>query len=149
MRLRLQGSSSLWTRRAVLWIELAAILAWLGLAIQDGRLILSSAIVFSYLILTMAFSSSPKSTVTLQRVVQSERVFEEQSVLAGTAVENASDEPTLVRVSEECPEGLALTEGGLSYIIFLQPSAPYNQLCTTSRIQRALLVTTAERSSDG
>jgi uncharacterized protein (DUF58 family) len=122
MRLRLQGPSSLWTRRAVLWVELGAILAWVGLAVQDGRLILSSAIIFSYLILTLAFGSSPKSKVTLQRVVQGERVFEEQSVIAGTAVENASDGPTFVRVSEECPEGLHLVEGGPNYIIFLQPS---------------------------
>jgi uncharacterized protein (DUF58 family) len=54
--------------------------------------------------------------------VKGERVFEEQSLIAGTSVENASDGPTFVRVSEECPEGLDIIEGGPNYIIFLQPS---------------------------
>lgn len=123
MRRRLLEPHDLWTRRAVLWIELATIMVWLGLALQEGRLILSSAIVFSYLILTLAFGSGPCRKVLLQRELSNNRVLEEQFVAAGTTMKNESTEPTLIHVSEEYPDGLDLVQGGPRYIALLAPNS--------------------------
>jgi len=123
MRRRLLAPPDVWTRRAVVWIELAIILAWLGLALQIGRLILASAIIFSFLILALAFGFSPHREVLLQRQLSNDRVVEEQSVTVTTTMTNESAKPTLIHVSEGYPEGLGLVEGGPSYLALVRSNS--------------------------
>ena len=118
MKRRLPAQLSTWTRRAVLLVEIGIILFWAGIAVQDQRLVIVSGIIFTYLILAIAFTSTPSDAVTIQRRLSSDRTLEEQPVQLNTLIGNESSAPVLVEASEEFPAGLEIEEGGAKYLAF-------------------------------
>lgn len=123
MRRRLLGQPSTWTRKATLLLETAIVLFWLGLALQVGRLILASAVILSYLLLSLALTLSPNRAVAFQRRLSSDRALEEQPIQVNLMVENESQETALIHVAESFPEGFEVTEGSTNYAALIGPKS--------------------------
>ncbi len=121
MRRRPPAQLRLWTRRAILLLETAIMLLWIGIAVQNGRLILVSAIIFSYIILSLAFTLNPSKSVSLQRRLSNERVLEEQPIKITTVLRNQSTDPVLVQVADPLPESLGILEGSANYLVLVGP----------------------------
>lgn len=115
--------ASIWTRRAVLLLEIGIILFWLGIALQNGRLILSSAIIFTYMILSLWLTLSPTRNIFLERRLSSERVSEEQPIQVNTLIRNESRGPALAHVTEAFPESLEIVEGSGNYLTLVAPDS--------------------------
>jgi uncharacterized protein (DUF58 family) len=119
MRLRLPERASTWTARAILLVEIALIMFWLGLALQIQYLVMSAAIMFSYLTLVLGLGSGLPTSIRLERRLSKERVTESQMLVADTTVNNESASNCVLTVLEEYPPGLDVLEGSTNYLAFL------------------------------
>lgn len=123
MKRRVPVQISTWTRRSVLLLETGIILFWVGMALQNERIAIASGIIFTYLILSLAFTTDPNHTASIQRRLLIDRVLEEQPVQIDTIIRNDSSSPVLIQGSESFPASLYVAEGSPSYLIFIGPKA--------------------------
>src|SRR3972149_957207 len=133
MKRRLPASAKIWTRRAVLLLETGMLLFWLGIALQNDRFIITSAILFTYLILALMVSSGPSKGVSLQRNLSVERTLEEHPFQVSTKITNESTTSSLIQVMEGFPVSLDIVEGGPHYVTFVGS----NSASTVSSILQA------------
>lgn len=133
MKRRLPASAKIWTRRAVLLLETGILLFWLGIALQNDRFIITSAILFTYLILALMVSSGPSKGVSLQRNLSVERTLEEHPFQVNTKITNESATSSLIQVMEGFPVSLDIVEGGPHYVTFVGS----NSASTVSSILQA------------
>jgi len=123
MRRRLPGQLSTWTRRAILLVETGIIVFWIGIALQNERLVITAGIIFTYLILAQTFTTPPNDSLILKRRLSSERTLEEQPIEVSTLTTNESDAPALIQASESFPSSLSIVEGSPNYLAFSGPNA--------------------------
>jgi uncharacterized protein (DUF58 family) len=123
MRLRLPAQARIWTRRAAILMDVGIVLFWLGIALQNGRLVVASALIFSYILLTLSFSLSPTKSLTMLRRLGSDRILEDQAVKFSSEVKNESRNTALVQVTEYVPDGLHVAEGGVRAMVIVASGA--------------------------
>jgi len=123
MRRRLPTPKTTWTKRAVLLIQISVLLFWFGVAIQSSRLILASALIATYLVLSAVLTTSPSGLVTARRSIRNERVIEEHPFRMRTVVENRSSRNTLLYTTDHLPANIVWLEGGPSFAITLPPKS--------------------------
>ena len=121
MRLRLPAQARIWTRKAAVLLDVAIVLFWLSIALQNSRLIIASAIVFSYILLELAFGLTPSRSLAITRKLGSDRILEEQTVRLSSDLRNESSNPVLVQVEEYLPDGLNAIEGGVKSLSLVMP----------------------------
>jgi len=123
MRRRLPAVPRIWTRRGIILLETGILLFWIGIAIQNDRFIIASAILFTYLIIALIVTSGPSKSVSLERRLSVERTLEEQPFQVKTTVRNESSVSSIVHVTEGFPSSLEIVEGTPEFVSNVNPSS--------------------------
>jgi len=134
MKLKLPAPARIWTPRAILLVETAIVLFWLGIALQYSRLLVASALIISYLTISLTLSSNPIKTARVERVLAIERTLEEQPFTLTSTLSNDSLGPALLYVSQRFPPSLEVLQGSRDFAVFVPPRSTV----TVSSILRAV-----------
>lgn len=150
MKLRLPAPARTWTRRAIVLVETAIVLFWLGIALQYSRLIVASALIISYLSISLALTSNPIKTAKVERMLAVERTLEERPFTLTSTLGNDSLAPALLYVSQRFPLSIEVVQGSRDFAVFVPPRSTVTVSSTLRAVFRGhyVLPTPMFRASD-